>query len=308
MNHRIVSLIPSATEIICALGFEENLVGKSHECDYPLSIKQLPVCSSSKVHTELASAQIDDLVRDIVLEGFSVYNVDSDLLDQLAPTMIVTQTQCEICAVSLSDVEKAISELVTSTPTIVSLEPMTLEDVWSDIQWVADNLGQTQGGEELIADLKGRLNLLCAQTKKITHKPKVACIEWIDPLMIAANWVPSLVELAGGVNLISEYGKHSQYHSMNDLLIEQPDVIAIMPCGFDIERCLQEMKPLTSDPIWNDLSAVKNGRVYVTDGNQYFNRPGPRVVESAEILSECFYPETFDFGHKGSGWIPWMPS
>ncbi len=308
MDHRIISLIASATEIVCALGFEKNLVGKSHECDYPLTIKHIPVCSSSKVQTELSSGEIDDQVRGIVNEGLSVYKVDSDLMNQLSPTLIVTQTQCEVCAVSLKDVELAVSRLVSSAPAIVSLEPMSLEDIWVDIQLVASALGVPDRGVELTANLQNRLRSIHHQTQKIAWKPRIACIEWTDPLMIAANWVPTLVDFAGGQNLFSESGKHSGYYSMDDLISQQPDVIAIMPCGFGIERCLREMEPLTSHLEWKNLSAVKNGRIYVTDGNQYFNRPGPRVVESAEILAECLYPEQFDFGHKWDGWIPWAES
>ena len=308
MSHRIISLIASATEIVCALGFESNLVGKSHECDYPLTTKKLPVCSSSKVMTGAPSAQIDDQVKMIVSEGLSVYKVDSELLDKLSPSVIITQTQCEVCAVSLRDVEEAVCQLVSSAPRIVSLEPMSLEDVWTDIEQVANNLGAPEKGKDLVTSLKNRLLSLRDQTHKLPHKPTIACVEWTDPLMIAANWVPNLVDCAGGINLFSEPGKHSGYYSIEDLLTAEPEVIAVMPCGFDIDRCLREMEPLTSDPRWNDLPAVKNGRVYVTDGNQYFNRPGPRVVESAEILAECLQPDLFDFGHQGEGWISWSAS
>ncbi|MCY4204800.1 MAG: cobalamin-binding protein [Bacteroidetes bacterium] len=308
MNHRIVSLIASATEIVCALGFESSLVGRSHECDYPITINDIPVCSSSKIFTEASSAEIDDQVRMIVSGGLSVYKVDSELLDKLSPTVIITQTQCEVCAVSLRDVEEAVCQLVSSAPAIVSLEPMSLEDVWTDIHVVAKALGAPEKGKNIVADLKYRLSDLNRQLREPSHKPTIACIEWTDPIMIAANWVPNLVEFAGGINLFSEPGKHSGYFTLEDLLIAQPEVIAFMPCGFDIERCIREMEPLITDSRWADLDAVKNGRVYVTDGNQYFNRPGPRVVESAEILLECLYPGLVDFGHHGDGWIHWATS
>ena len=308
MSHRIVSLIASATEIVCALGFESSLVGKSHECDYPGTTRHLPVCSSSKVMTEVSSAEIDNQVRTIVSEGLSVYKVDSDLLDSLSPSVIITQTQCDVCAVSLRDVEEAVCKLVSSAPRIVSLEPMSLEDVWTDIQDVAKALGAPENGENLVRSLQDRLSALRNRTCELADKPAVACIEWTDPMMIAANWVPNLVECAGGINLFSEPGKHSGYFSMEDLFMAEPEVIAVMPCGFGIDRCLREMEPLTSNPGWCDLPAVRNGRVYITDGNQYFNRPGPRVVESAEILSELLHPDIFDFGHQGKGWIPWSAS
>lgn len=304
MNHRIVSLIASATEIICALGFESNLVGISHECDYPRTVKNIPVCSSSKVMTKSSSAEIDNQVKSIVGEGLSVYKVDSELLDNIAPSIIITQTQCEVCAVSLRDVERAVCELVSSAPAIVSLEPMSLGDIWTDIQCVADVLGDSDRGKKLVSDLQGRLQSLRNKAQKISHRPRIACIEWTEPLMIAANWVPELVDYAGGINLLSQPGSHSGYLSMDELVASAPEVIAIMPCGFDIERSLIEMQPLTSSPQWLDLPAVQDGRVYVTDGNQYFNRPGPRVVESAEILAECLHPGHFNYGHQGVGWTP----
>ena len=305
MAHRIVSLIASATEIVCALGFERELVGRSHECDYPAFVSRLPTCSSSKVKVGAVSRAIDDQVRTIVSEGLSVYRVNPDLLNRLAPTVIVTQTQCEVCAVSLRDVEEAVCELVTSQPAIVSLEPMSLGDVWEDIRKVASALGDPGRGDDLVTRLKDRLQGIRARTEPVRTRPSIACIEWIDPLMSAANWMPELVECAGGRNLFGEPGKHSGYFDFDRLAAADPDVIAILPCGFDIERTCREMPPLATHPGWPELAAVRNGRVFVTDGNQYFNRPGPRVVESAEILAEILHPERFDFGHRGSGWICW---
>jgi iron complex transport system substrate-binding protein len=257
--------------------------------------------------TESSSAEIDDQVQTIVKDGLSVYEVNSNLLDELSPNVIVTQTQCEVCAVSLSDVEKAVCELVSSAPAIVSLAPMSLSDIWTDIQIVADALGDPRNGRELVSSLRDRLQSLSLKTQTLSYRPTIACIEWTKPLMIAANWVPELVDYAGGVSLLSKLGNHSDYLSLDELAASEPDVIAIMPCGFDIDRSLREMEPLTLSPQWKNLPAVRNERVYVTDGNQYFNRPGPRVVESAEILSECLHPGYFDFGHRGTGWIPWRP-
>lgn len=307
MNHRIVSLIPSATEIVCALGFESNLVGRSHECDYPRTVERIPVCSSSKINPESSSAEIDGQVQSIVRDGLSVYKVDSELLDTILPSIIITQTQCDVCAVSLSDVKKAVCELVSSAPEVVSLEPMFLSDVWADIQRVADALGDPGKGKDLVSSLQCRLQSLRNEAQKISRRPRIACIEWIEPLMIAANWVPELVNISGGSSLLSRPGNHSEYFSLDRLVASEPEVIAFMPCGFDIDRSLREMTSLTSSPQWKNLPAVRNGRVYVMDGNQYFNRPGPRVVESAEILSECLHLDRFDFGHHGVGWIQWSP-
>ncbi len=307
MAQRVVSLIASATEIVCALGFESELVGRSHECDYPPSVTRLPACSSSKVDIEASGADIDAEVRAIVAEGLSVYRVNPELLDRLAPTVVITQTQCEVCAVSLKDVEAAVCELVGSRPSVVSLEPMSLDDVWADIRAVASAIGDPERGDALVAGLQARLEALRGQTRTVAARPSLACIEWIDPLMNAGNWMPELVDAAGGDNLFGEAGKHSGYFPFEDLAAADPDVIAVMPCGFDIDRAWDEMRPLEAHPAWAELSAVREGRVVITDGNQYFNRPGPRVVESAEILAECLHPERFDFGHRGRGWRPWTP-
>ena len=303
---RVVSLIASATEIVCALGFEESMVGRSHECDFPPSVEKLPVCSSSKVNVDGSSRAIDDQVRAIVADALSVYRVDAALLDDLAPTVIITQTQCEVCAVSLRDVEQAVCELVASEPKIVSLEPMDLGDVFTDIRAVAAALGRPERAERLNAGLTARLDAIRERSGALGKRPVIACIEWIDPLMHAENWVPELVEIAGGSVMLGEAGRHSGYFEFGRMIEADPDVIAVMPCGFDIRRTAAEMPPLAAQPGWADLSAVRNGRVFLTDGNQFFNRPGPRVVESAEILAELLHPEVFDFGHRGSGWTEWV--
>jgi len=303
---RIVSLIASATEIVCALGFEDCMVGRSHECDFPPAVERLPVCSSSKVDVDGSSRAIDDQVRSIVAEALSVYRVDGRLLDELSPTVIVTQTQCEVCAVSLKDVEEAVCELVNSEPRIVSLAPMDLGDLFTDIRTVAATLGRPERAERLNAGLTARLDAIRERSSEPGERPKIACIEWIDPLMHAENWVPELVEIAGGSVMIGEAGRHSGCFEFEQMIEADPDVIAVMPCGFDIPRTAAEMPPLAAQPGWADLSAVRKGRVFLTDGNQYFNRPGPRVVESAEILAELLHPEVFDFGHRGSGWTEWV--
>lgn len=305
MQHRIVSLIASATEIVAALGFEEQLVGRSHECDFPASVGRVPVCSSSKIDAGAPSRLIDAQVRDLVREALSVYRVDAELLDALAPTVIVTQTQCEVCAVSLADVQRAVCELVHSTPRIVALEPMALGDVWRDITAVAEALDAPERGERLLRAAGARLEAIRVEAGSLPTRPSVACIEWIDPLMHAENWLPELVEIAGGSVMMGAAGRHSGYFDIAAMVDHDPDVVAVMPCGFDIARSVAEMPALASRPEWQWLSAVREGRVFITDGNQYFNRPGPRVVESAEILAELLHPRTFDFGHEGSGWIRW---
>lgn len=300
---RIISLIASATEIVCALGFESQMVGRSHECDFPAAVKALPVCTSPKFEVEGLSYEIDERVKAILQEALSVYRVDADLLERLRPTHIITQSQCEVCAVSLKDVEQAVCQFTSSQPVVVSLEPNALADVWSDIRRVAVALNATAHGEELIAKSQRRMDEIVAKARTAQFRPTVACVEWIEPLMAAGNWMPELVEMAGGVNLFGEAGKHSPWMSWDELAASDPDVIFISPCGFDIARTMEETHLLTGKPEWRGLKAVKENRVFVADGNQYFNRPGPRLVDSLEILAETLHPELFHFGYENKGWI-----
>jgi iron complex transport system substrate-binding protein len=299
---RIVSLIASATEIVSALGFADSLVGRSHECDFPPPVTRLPVCTGPKFDVHGSSAEIDRRVKDVLREGLSVYNVNADLLRELRPDLIVTQSQCEVCAVSDKDVERAVCSWVESAPRVVSLSAEDLDGLWTDIQRVADSLGAQQRGAELLAQLRGQVATLAERAAALPERPTVACIEWLEPLMAAGNWVPELVQLAGGVNLFGTAGKHAPWLTWEQLAAADPDVIVLMPCGWDIARIHQEMPVLTTRPEWPRLNAVRAGRVFLTDGNQYFNRPGPRLVESLEILAELFHPGAFKFGHEGRGW------
>lgn len=300
---RIVSLIASATEIVYALGMEEYLVGVSHECDYPPSVKKLPACSSSKIEMDERSYAIDEKVKAIVQESLSVYKVDAGLLETLQPTHIITQTQCEVCAVSIKDVEDAVHRITSSRPAIVTLAPNSLEDVWKDIERIGNALEIPGQARALILDLKSRINNIRYLTHQSDYAPSVACIEWIDPLMAAGNWMPELIEMAGGVNLFGEAGKHSPWMTWDQLIGKDPDKIIVMPCGFDIDRTMEDMPILTGGEGWEKLKSVSTDNVYVADGNQYFNRPGPRLVESLEILAEILHPEIFKPRFEGSGWI-----
>lgn len=302
-NPRIISLIASATEIVWALGFGNDQVGRSHECDYPAEVASLPVCTSPKFNVYGTSYEIDQRVKAVLQEALSVYRVDAEILDGLRPTHIITQSQCEVCAVSLKDVEQAVCHLVSSNPVIVSLEPNALADVWNDILKVGSSLDASDRAERVVESLKQRMDDISQQSSSIESRPTVACIEWIDPLMAAGNWMPELVEMAGGVNLFGEAGKHSPWMTWEELITKDPDIILTTPCGFDISRALEDMPVLVNRPEWKELKAAREGKVFVADGNQYFNRPGPRLAESLEILAEIFHPDTFSFGHEGSGWI-----
>lgn len=301
---RIVSLIPSATEIVAALGLLDQLVGRSHECDYPPEVRDRPICTQPKFNPQGSSAELHDRVTDLLQSALSVYAIKTDVLKALKPTHILTQAQCEVCAVNLEDVEAAVAQLTDLQPIIISLQPQTLSEALSDIYRVAEVLGLD--GEDIGIELKLRVDTCASKTQHIPveSRPTVACIEWPDPLMAAGNLIPELVTLAGGRSLFGDVGKPSPWMDWQALCAADPDVIVFMPCGYDLNKTYEEVQPLTQRPEWLSLKAVQTGRVYLTDGNQYFNRPGPRLVDSLEILTEIIHPELFNFGYQETGWKP----
>lgn len=296
---RIVSLIASATEIVAALGAEDQLVGRSHECDYPPSVRGLPICTEPRFDVTGSSAEIDRLVREVLRESASVYQINTLMLEQVRPDVLLTQAHCDVCAVNLADVEAALRESLSIRPRVVALMPNTLADVWMDIQRVADAIGQAEQGERLVASMRARIRGVSMRARSWGKMPTIACIEWIDPLMVAGNWIPEMIDLAGGVNIFSEAGKHSPTVAWERFVRLDPEVIVVTPCGFDIARTRAELPALTSRPEWRRLRAVETGRVWVADGNAFFNRPGPRLVESLEMLAEAIQPAAFRFGYEG---------
>lgn len=299
---RIVSLLPSATEIVCALGFQDQLVGRSHECDFPPAVAALPVLTAPRFDPEGASAEVNDRVRRILTDALAVYRVDAAQLRELRPDFIVTQAQCDVCAVSLRDVEDAVAEWTGARPRIVSLAPWGMAEVFGDMERVAAALGASARGAEAVGGLKRRMESIRARAATAGRRPRVACIEWLDPLMGAGNWMPELIEAAGATSLLGKAGQHSSWIEFAALAAADPEVILIAPCGFTMERTAAELSAITARAGWNELRAVRDGRVFLGEGNQYFNRPGPRIVESLEILAEILHPELFRFGHEGSGW------
>ena len=304
---RILSLIASATEIVCALGFRNHLVGRSHECDFPHNVESLPAATMPRIEVKSSSREIDDQVKAALqnvdaVDALGVYDVKLDVLRDLNPTHIVTQTQCEVCAVSLRDVEAAVAKIAGVEPKIVSLRPNALDDVWTDFMRLANAFGAQARGHELVAKLQDRMSAIREAAAGLENKPSVAVIEWVDPMMAAGNWMPTLVDMAGGRNLFGKAGLHSSWMTFEELRTADPDVILIAPCGFDIPRTREDVPILEAEPGWGNLSAVSSCNVFVADGNQYFNRPGPRLAESLEILAEIFHPDRFDFGHQGIGW------
>src|ERR1700744_3725847 len=302
-SQKIISLFPAATEIVCALGLEKQLVGRSHECDFPLSVKQLPVCSEANFPDNLSSSAIDTKVKELLNDALSVYTVKREIIKQLNPDVVITQAQCEVCAVSLQEVEEALENYLDKQAHIVSLQPNSLDDIFDNIREVAAALNVTAKGDQLVEDLQERVDIVRHKLKFMENKPTVACIEWLEPMMVSGNWVPELVSIAGGTSVLAEAGKHSPFIQWIDIQLQDPEVIIIMPCGFSIERTLREIDLLLQLPGFAELKAVKNDRLFIADGNQYFNRPGPRIVDSIEILAEIIHPKQFMFGYEGDGWI-----
>lgn len=300
---RIVSTIASATEMIHALGLGAFQVARSHECDFPQQVHTLPVCTQPTFPVTGSSSEIDQQVKTKLHQALSIYNVDAKLLASLQPSHIVTQTQCKVCAVSLEDVERALQSDLGTDSRVISLEPNALNDIWRDIRNIASGCGIVADGEALIASLQSRMNNMVKMARWAANRPRVAAIEWLEPLMAAGNWVPELIEMAGGVNLFGEAGKHSPWMNWDSLVAADPDVIIALPCGFDLARTEQEMYWLTGRPGWKNLRAVQAGQVYLCDGNQYLNRPGPRIVESLQILAEILHPDLFSPQLETTGWI-----
>ena len=304
-DQKVISLLPSATEIVCALDGGDRLVGRSHECDFPGGLDHLPVCTAPKFDISGSSSDIDRQVKSILENALAVYKVDAEGLKSLAPDVIVTQSQCDVCAVSEADLRGIMVDWLDATPELVALEPTRMADVYRDFRRVGTALDEEAKADELVDRVTEGFESIKRATEALDSRPSIACIEWMEPLMAAGNWLPELVEAAGGINLFGETGVHSPWLSWADVVAADPDIIVVMPCGFGIERAVAEMPYLTDRAAWSDLSAVRNGRVYVVDGHHYFNRPGPRLLDSLEILCEISHPGRFDFGHQGSGWVNW---
>lgn len=300
---RVVSLLASATEIVAALGGLDLLVARSHECDFPPEVARLPMVTSPQLDTARPSGAIDRDVKALLEQSLSIYRVDGERLNELKPDLIITQTQCEVCAVTPADVETALAAWTGARPQIVSLAPNALADIFEDIQRVAAALGRSDRGPALVNELRGRMDGIASVAAQLDEHPRVACIEWIEPLMAAGNWMPELVALAGGENLFGAAGRHSPWLTLDELAASDPDIILVLPCGFDIARTCVELAALAERPAWRRLRAVRDGRIFLCDGNSYFNRPGPRLADSLEILAEILHPRHFAFGHEGRGWV-----
>lgn len=290
---RIVSFLPSATEIVCALGLEGQLVGITHECDYPYSVTSKPVVVRSAVPVEnMTEAEIDKAVSERVRAGLSVYQVDEVLLRQLAPDLILAQDLCEVCAPSGNEVSRAL-KVLSQEPEVLFLTPKSVKGILQNLRDVGQATGRLDAAERWIEAATEKLEQIAAITRKLPSRPRVFCMEWLDPIYCSGHWVPEMVRIAGGVDEISREGSDSVRISWDDVLAWSPEILVLMPCGFHLEKAVTLAEKLSALPRWQEIPAVRSGRVFVVDASSYFARPGPRVVEGIELLAHLFHPETF---------------
>jgi iron complex transport system substrate-binding protein len=289
---RIVSLLPSATDIVCSLGLRDALVGRTHECDWPSGISDVPVMTSDALRThEMTSREIHDAIGGAVHSGSSIYVLDDDALQAAKPDLVITQELCDVCAVSYKDVQQA-ARVMDADTQIVSLEPHSIDDIFSHVELIGRLADASDRAADVVRDARDRLATLRSMTEG-RARPRVASIEWLDPIFAAGHWVPDQVSLAGGDEVLGPRGLPSPEVPWQAVLDAQPDVVILMPCGMPIQRTLGELEAITSRDGWRSLPAVRDRRVYVVDASSFFNRPGPRVVRGAEILGALLHPDLF---------------
>ena len=287
---RICSFLPSGTEIVFALGLGDSLFAVSHECDYPKAALDKPKIVRSKFDANaLSSQEIDRIVTEMYQRGERIYEVDEDVLHDAAPDLVITQELCDVCAVSYEDVRHAASRL-PYPPNVISLDPASLPDMLDDIRMVGDLCGVPDAAAAFVAELRGRMDAVQSRASAADDTPRVACIEWLDPPIVAGHWIPQMVELAGGVDALAKPGAPSRRITMDELAESQPDVLALMPCGMDAARAREEFERLGNPDEWRKLPAVANGRAYFVDSGSYFSRSGPRLVDGLEQIAEMLRP------------------
>lgn len=290
---RIVSLLPSTTEIVCALGLEDALVGITHECDYPPTVADKPRLTASRISQEtMSSAEIDHAVRS-QLEGHgSIYDLDEVRLRELNPDLILTQELCDVCAVSYQTVERA-ARMFTADVRVVSLEPNTISDIFENIRMVGELTGRNSEAGKLVDDLNSRLERIRERTVQIDNRPRTLMLEWLEPAFAPGHWVPEQVASAGGDQGFGRAGRPSTTTTAEEIRAYAPEVIVLIPCGYYKEDILRQLPNANLPAGWADLPAVRNGEVWATDATSYFSRPGPRVVDGVEILARILHPEVF---------------
>ena len=292
MSKRIVSFLPSATEILYELGVGDLVVGVTHECDFPDDAKRKPrVIHSSFDQGKMNSNQIDKKIVELLHSGSDIYEVDDLVLSKANPDLIVAQGLCEVCSPFTKAIDRAVS-ILKKKPEIVILNPRNLDEILQSILEVAKHVGREREAQELVGNLRKRIEYV--KNKIIGPRPKVLCIEWLDPLFTAGHWVPEMVEISGGINGISSIGESSRRMKIQEVAAFDPDMIVLMPCGFDVSRTLKEYTSLAKNIEWKLLRAVKNNKLFAVDSNSYFSKPGPRTVTGLEILTKIIHPELFE--------------
>lgn len=289
---RICSLLPSATEIVCALGAQDQLVGVTHECDFPASAASIPKVTRSNIPAHYSSAEIDAAVSASLDSSGSLYELDLAALEELQPDLIITQRLCDVCAVPFDRVQVA-AENLSSHPRVLNLEPSSISDILDCIRLVGDAIGRAVAAQALIASLQQRIDAIRAQTGSLAVRPRVSCMEWVDPPFCGGHWMKELVHLAGGRDDLATDGRPSRRIDWNRVLEFAPEIIVLTCCGFNLVRCAGEAEILARFERFNELPASQSGRIFATDGSTYFSRPGPRIVESLEILAHIVHPEIF---------------
>jgi len=290
---RIASLLPSTTEILCALGLEENIVGITHECDFPESIKNLPHLTASRItHETMSSAEIDHAVRSQLDGHGSIYDLNAKLLAELKPDIILTQELCEVCAVSYKTVQKA-AKMFVADAKVVSLEPNTIGDIFENIKTVGGLCGASEKAETVVANLENRLTKVRAKTANLKKRPKVFMLEWLEPPFAPGHWTPEQVEIAGGDSLLGKAGEKSRVTTYERIFEEQPEILVLIPCGFYTKDILRQLTETKFPSKWRELPAIKNENIWAMDASAYFSRPAPRVVDGTEILAKIFHPDIF---------------
>jgi len=286
---RIVSLLPSATEILFALGFDHEIVGVSHECDFPLRARTKSAVIHSRVPKDATPGEIDRIVRDYVSRGESVYAVDTAVLEELAPDLIVTQDLCHVCAASPDDLATALAKF-EQRPEVLCLNPQSLRDVWRDILWVGEETKRSPRAEAVVEMIGERLGELEIMMDAIETRPRVAVLEWLQPFYVGGHWVPEMIERAGGVDVLGKAETPSFRVTEEEIVAAAPDVLLVAPCGYSKEQSRDEYLSLTFSPAWANIPAVRNGRVYALDANGYVSRPGPRLVTGMEAMAKGIHP------------------
>lgn len=299
---RIVSLLPSATEVVAALGVANALVGRSHACDFPPEVAAVPVVTRPRIAPARPSRRIHGDVSRLIGTALSVFEVDAERLRALRPDIIFTQHQCEACAVTEKDLTAALAEWTGAAPAVVSLAPATLAQVWDSFGAVGEALDLGWAGRELAARARERVEVIAERVQPGRTRPAVACVEWLDPPMIAGHWVPDIVAAAGGRAVLAKRGAKAEPTTLREIAAAAADAMVLMPCGFDLARTIEEGRRFIARPSIARTQAVRGGRIWATDGNAYFNRPGPRLVTSVEMLTEILHPDLFNAGYQGTAW------